>query len=60
MIIKKNSEIRCAGTEALLKALGPMGMARYLEMYDSGGTGDYTKEKYQQAELSIKDITKMK
>lgn len=52
----RNSEIRRVGTEALIKALGPVGMARYLEEYDDGGVGDYTKEKYEQSELSIDDI----
>lgn len=35
----KGSEIRRVGTEALIKALGPIGMARYLEEYDNGGAG---------------------
>ncbi len=56
----KPSEIRKAGTEALVKALGPIGMARYLEEYDEGGIGDYTKEKYQQPDYSIEEILKMK
>ncbi len=56
----KRSEIRKAGTEALVKALGPIGMARYLEEYDEGGIGDYTKEKYQQPDYSIEEILKMK
>lgn len=56
----KNSEIRRAGTEALIKALGPIVMARYLEKYDNGGVGDYTKEKYEQPDYSIADIMKMK
>lgn len=47
------------GTEALVKALGPVGMARYLEEYDNGGEGDYTKEKYSQPEYSIEDIWEM-
>lgn len=55
----RGSEIRRAGTEALVKALGPLGMARYLEEYDNGGTGDYTKEKYEQPEYSIEDILNM-
>ena len=55
----KGSEIRRIGTEALLKALGPVGMARYLEEYDNGGTGDYTKEKYKQPDLSVDDILNM-
>ncbi len=32
------SEIRRTGTEAMVKALGPLGMAWYLEEYDKGGT----------------------
>lgn len=48
MKIVKVSEIRRLGTEALVKALGPAGMARYLEVYDNGGKGDYTKEKYEE------------
>lgn len=56
--LKKTSDIRRIGTEALVKALGPVGMARYLEEYDNGGTGDYTIEKYEQPEWSIDDILK--
>lgn len=56
----KNSEIRRAGTDALLKALGPMGFAKYLEEFDNGGTGDYTKEKYERPDYSLEDILKMK
>ena len=41
----KNSEIQRVGTQALLEALGPVGMVRYLEEHDGGGSGDYTKEK---------------
>ena len=55
----KGSEIRRAGTEALIKALGPLGMAKYLEEYDNGGTGDYTKEQYEQPDYSIEDILNM-
>lgn len=56
----KESEIRRIGTEALVKALGPVGMARYLEEYDNGGTGDYTKEKYEHPDYSIGDILDMR
>ncbi len=38
------SELRKKGIEALSKALGPVGMARFLYQYESG-TGDYTKER---------------
>ncbi len=58
--LMKNSEIMQIGTKALIQALGPMGMARYLEEYDGGGTGDYTVEKYLQKELTIDDILQMK
>lgn len=57
--LAKNSEIRRVGTEALIKALGPIGMARYLEEFDNGGTGDYTQEKYEQPDLSVEDILNM-
>lgn len=60
MNIVKESEIRRVGTEALLKALGPVGMARYLEEYDEGGKGDYTREKYEQPDYSIEEILAMK
>lgn len=58
--LTKPSEVRRIGTEALLKALGPIGMAKYLEEYDNGGTGDYTKEKYEQPDYSIEEILAMK
>ncbi len=54
--LKKGSEIRRIGIEALIKALGPVGMARFMEEYDNGGSGDYTAEKYQQPDLTIDDI----
>ena len=59
MKIVKNSEVRRLGTEALVKALGPVGMARYLEEYDNGGQGDYTKEKYNQPDYPIEEILEM-
>lgn len=60
MRIVKVSEIRRLGTEALVKALGPIGMARYLEEYDNGGQGDYTKGKYEEPDYSIDEILAMK
>lgn len=57
--IAKPSEIRRLGTEALVKAIGPIGMARYLEEFDNGGAGDYTKEKYEQPDYTIQDILSM-
>lgn len=54
--ITKPSEIRRMGTEALVKALGPIGMAKYLEEFDNGGIGDYTKEKYERPDYTIQEI----
>jgi predicted transcriptional regulator len=50
------NEIREKGFEALLKALGPIGMLRFLEQFDTG-KGDYTKERSQWLDqMSIEDI----
>ena len=38
------SQIRSAGLAALVKSLGPTGMARFIQQYDMG-TGDYTKDR---------------
>lgn len=54
--ITKPGEIRRMGTEALVRALGPIGMAKYLEEFDNGGTGDYTKEKYGQPDYTVQEI----
>jgi hypothetical protein len=39
------------GLEALSKSLGPLGMVRFLQQYETGA-GDYTKER----DLWLKDI----
>jgi hypothetical protein len=38
-------ELRRAGLEALAKALGPVGMVRFMRQYESG-SGDYSKDRY--------------
>lgn len=38
------STIRKLGLEALAKALGPVGMVRFLQQFDAG-EGNYTKER---------------
>ena len=43
--------IRKLGLEALSKALGPIGMVRFLQQFDTG-VGDYTKERA----LWLKDL----
>lgn len=60
MNIVRGSEIRRLGTGALMKALGPVGRARYLGEYDDGGKGNYTKEKYEQPDYSIEEILAMR
>jgi hypothetical protein len=38
------SELRRAGIDALVRALGPVGMARFLQQFDPGH-GDYTADR---------------
>jgi hypothetical protein len=38
------------GLESLKNALGVVGTIRFIEMYDNGGKGDYTTEKYKSSE----------
>jgi hypothetical protein len=39
----------------LKEALGPVGMVRFIQQYENG-YGDYTKEKYQQSDLTVEEI----
>jgi len=39
-------QIREKGIDALAKALGPLGMVRFLQQYDMG-SGDYTQDRKQ-------------
>ena len=39
-------EIRLAGLEALRRALGPVGMVRFLQQFDTG-SGDYSTERHE-------------
>jgi hypothetical protein len=48
-------EIRKIGLQALKEALGPIGMVRFIQQYENGH-GDYTKEKYQQPNLTVEEI----
>ena len=48
-------EIRNAGIKALQEALGPVGMAKFMQQYDMG-YGDYTKEKQEQPDISLDEI----
>lgn len=48
-------EILSVGFQALKDALGPVGMARFLQQYDSGH-GDYTKEKQNDADPGLEEL----
>ena len=50
-------EIRKMGLQALENALGPVGMTRFIQQYENGYE-DYTKEKYQQPDLTVEEIAK--
>ena len=39
------AELRRVGIDALVKALGPVGMARFLQQFNAGH-GDYTSQRY--------------
>ncbi len=52
------STIRKLGLEALTKELGPIGMVRFLQQFETGA-GDYTKERERWLKgLSVKKIMK--
>lgn len=49
-------QIRQQGLDALVKALGPVGMVRFLQQFDTG-SGDYTKERQQDlANLTLENL----
>ena len=48
-------EIRMVGIQALKEALGPVGMARFIQQYDMG-YGDYTKEKQEIPDINLDEI----
>lgn len=53
--MKTINEIRKEGIEALAKALGPIGMVRFIQSFDLG-SGDYTKERKKWLNQSIDEI----
>jgi addiction module HigA family antidote len=52
---KQSSEIRRAGLAALKEALGPVGTVKFIQQFEIG-KGDYTKEKYQQKDMTLEEI----
>ncbi|MDR0676998.1 MAG: hypothetical protein LBF97_08195 [Elusimicrobiota bacterium] len=55
MNLNNFAEIRKIGLEALKKALGTVGMIRFIQQYENG-IGDYTKEKYKQKDFKLDEI----
>lgn len=49
------TEVRKIGLQALQEALGPVGTVRFFQMFENG-FGDYTKEKYQQPDITVEEI----
>ena len=56
--VRELEKIRRERLKALKEKLGVEGMIKFIQMY-SDGTGDYTKEKYEnQKELTIENFEK--
>ncbi|ORT99997.1 hypothetical protein D081_1578 [Anaerovibrio sp. JC8] len=53
--IKDKKELHRVGMKALKEALGPVGALEFLGLFNYNH-GDYTKEKYEQQELSTEEI----
>ena len=45
--------------EALTERLGVVGTLKLLREFDNGGSGDYTKEKYNKADEKITSVDKI-
>ncbi len=51
-------EVRIAGLKALSRELGPVGMVRFLQQFETG-SGDYTAERHQWlGSPSVEDIVR--
>lgn len=48
-------EIRMIGMQALRDALGPVGMVRFIQQYETG-YGDYTKEKQNEPDADLDEL----
>ncbi len=55
-------EVKKRGDAALIESLGVTGFARYMELFDNGGSGDYTAEKQGMPvmDLTIDEVTRLK
>lgn len=50
-----SAEIQKNGLEALRQALGIIGTINFWEQFDHGGSGDYTRKKYENKEQEPTD-----
>ena len=50
-------EVRRLGIEALTRELGPIGMVRFLQMFENG-TGDYVKERHERHDREALELGK--
>lgn len=48
-----DAKIQTVGISALKNALGVTGTLKFLEQFDNGGSGDYTKEKYEKEDVRL-------
>lgn len=53
--VSNSIEIQRNGLGALKQALGITGTIKFLEQFDNGGSGDYTREKYENEEKEFTD-----
>ena len=52
------NDIRLAGLRALSRELGPVGMARFLQQFETGH-GDYTRERHQWlGQYTVSDVAR--
>lgn len=51
-------EIQEVGMKALQDALGPVGMVRFIQLFDSG-RGNYTAEKQNEKDITINEFEEM-
>lgn len=51
-------EVQEVGMKALQDALGPVGMVRFIQLFDSG-RGNYTAEKQNEKDITINEFEEM-
>lgn len=55
--MKTLEEIRRQGLEALARELGPVGMARFLQLFENG-SGDYVQERQERRDQEAREARK--